>query len=386
MPVCIYCAQEKPASEISLEHVIPRFLGGAYAPERFRARLACSRCNSLLGQFVDGSYARSWFISNWLAQSALACYTSENRLAVPLICMGPTALNPPDMALDEICEQWLGPRGELVFWVRPKDDNFYWYVGGNPTTAKSRSSRAYFFFNNKTPEDPLMTWISFREAFQGQRVQKIMGTKVIDTDFKEIGFVDADEVDGRRIAYFLEAVASSDSSLRISLGMNVMFDYRFMAKLGLGFGQIFLGSQYLTTECCRELRNGIWDRGAAEVPLIRGKPTFSENADPHFLHFSGVEYAVTITTLMAAEGLALNLNIGTKHVSSVLCADNEFLETISTPEFAEGSCVVLFPCLKKSFVLSLPEFVAFRLGRYKFAELSDIEKQIRCNLQRLRVH
>ena len=45
----------------SLEHVIPQFLGGAYAPDQMKTKDVCRKCNSDLGLFVDAAFEKT----NW---------------------------------------------------------------------------------------------------------------------------------------------------------------------------------------------------------------------------------------------------------------------------------------------------------------------------------
>jgi 5-methylcytosine-specific restriction endonuclease McrA len=44
---CIYCSQKFPIDQLTLEHLVPRSLGGANA--LYNLRLACLPCNSRRG-------------------------------------------------------------------------------------------------------------------------------------------------------------------------------------------------------------------------------------------------------------------------------------------------------------------------------------------------
>lgn len=61
---CIYCGFDKPESEFTLEHILPRDIGGAACPDLFKTRRVCGRCNSLSGLFIDGAFLKSWFTKN----------------------------------------------------------------------------------------------------------------------------------------------------------------------------------------------------------------------------------------------------------------------------------------------------------------------------------
>lgn len=231
---CIYCGNVTLTSDFTLEHAIPRFLGGAHAPDRFKVSLVCSRCNKNLGLFVDGAFARTWWVSNWLASAARASYDPKNPFGIPLVCMGSLEIKPPGILDDELCELWLGPHGELVYWVRPKDERLYWYVGGNPITAKQRETRAYFFFGENSHRDPTMSWLAFRDAFSDSRVRKLMCTDVAGADPASIGFVQFNSLDEERRAYF-QGIADTREA-KASMSVHVKYDFRFMSKLGLGIG------------------------------------------------------------------------------------------------------------------------------------------------------
>ena len=137
MKNCIYCRNDKDEKEFTLEHIIPQFLGGAHAPEFLKTRDVCKTCNNNLGLFVDASFEKNWLVTNWLRESSSAFYSKETPVGVSLKCMGNVSLSPPNLPEDHVCEMWLGPHGEQVFWIRPHDKKLSAYVGGNPDRQKS---------------------------------------------------------------------------------------------------------------------------------------------------------------------------------------------------------------------------------------------------------
>lgn len=102
MRTCIYCRKDKPNEEFSLEHVIPQCLGGSIAPNEFKTRDVCEKCNNDLGLFVDASFEKSWFVSQQLQANARALFEPSHPQALPLICMGPCDLNVPGMLETEV--------------------------------------------------------------------------------------------------------------------------------------------------------------------------------------------------------------------------------------------------------------------------------------------
>jgi len=73
MKECIYCRCQKDETEFSLEHIIPQFLGGVSAPDKFKTRDVCKTCNSNLGLFVDASFEKNFLVYNILHRAAHGC-------------------------------------------------------------------------------------------------------------------------------------------------------------------------------------------------------------------------------------------------------------------------------------------------------------------------
>lgn len=145
---CIYCQQQKEEKEFSLEHVIPQFLGGNFVSDKFKTRRVCKTCNNNLGLFVDAAFEKDWLIFNYLNTEAYAFFNPNKPIPLPLQCMGISELKPPYISEEDLCEYWLGPLGEQVFWIRPDDERLYWYSGGNPRTVKKQKLEHILYFLN----------------------------------------------------------------------------------------------------------------------------------------------------------------------------------------------------------------------------------------------
>lgn len=387
MRTCIYCDKEKNDSDFTFEHVIPQSLGGSYAPDRFKTHDVCKSCNSTAGLFVDAAFEKDWFVQNWLLMSAMAFFDPEQPSALPLICMGVAPLNPPGIMSDEVCELWIGPRGEQVYWIRKHDENLYWYVGGNPRTARDSESRAYFIFSERTLKNPIISWLAFREAFRGRKkIKKVMCTEVQGGDPKEIGFSEPDDVDVRRIEFFKSRPAANDGSVRNQLSFNVNFDRRFMAKLGLGIGYCLFGHKALETDCGKELRRGIWfkERNTpegvdSEIPRIQGLSAWSSKAMGEWPEYVGEEHAVCMIVLATPDGVVINLNIGRAMSGTVKCADIVNLTSEDIDPIGDGLVILLYKHLQTSVTLSLMEYVAHKLGNIEHPRLAEINRLIAKN-------
>ncbi len=374
MKRCIYCRKPKPETEFTLEHVIPQFLGGAYGPDRFKTRDVCKSCNSNLGLFVDASFEKNWFVTHKLREIAFSNFDPDKDAGLPLICMGHSDLKPPDMQPSETCESWLGPLGEQIYWVRPDDERLYWYSGGNPRTTKDVGSRAYFMFGERSHKNPLLPWRAFRDAFQGRRVKKIMCT-AIDADPKLIGFGEPDELDRLRIEYFLTSCTESQTRNN-RLSMYTKYDFRFMAKLGIGIAYSLFGSRALETPYAEKLHEGLWHRPDEEFPEIQGAPDLMKKHDSRFTKTMGDPHAVTLAILPAPDGVAINLNVGESMNWVIKCASSDNLTPDDFAPLGVGRVVVLHRQLQRGVELAMPEYIAHKLGLHPHRELTEIGSKL----------
>ncbi|MGA9112041.1 MAG: HNH endonuclease [Smithella sp.] len=372
---CIYCREKKADGEFTLEHVIPQFMGGAYAPDCFKIRDVCKRCNSNLGLFVDAGFEKNWLISNKLRQDAYAFYDPNNPVGLPLICMGKTDLVPPQQQEDEIYESWLGPLGEQIYWIRPHDERLYWYTGGNPITTKTTDSRAYFMFSERSPKNPLISWLAFRDAFAGRRVKKIMCTTVEGANPADIGFEASDELDQLRVDFFNEACHAAQTR-KNRLAIYTLFDFRFLAKLGLGIAYSLFGVKALQTVYAEELYKALWYRDGDSQSQINATSAITHGNDPRFSKLTGEENAVTVTILPSHEGIAVSLNLGVSLNWIIMCASLEGLTTEDIGTLQYGRVIVLYRQLQRGINLGLPQYIAHKCGNHPHPELTEISAQL----------
>ncbi len=372
MKKCIYCRVEKEDNAFTLEHIIPQSLGGAYAPGIFQTRDVCKRCNSNLGLFVDAGFEKNWLVSNWLHEAAYAFFDPETPTGLPLRCMGNTDLTPPAINAAEVCECWLGPLGEQVYWIRPHDERLYWYAGGNPRTAKEVESRAYFLFSERSLKNPMISWLAFRDAFEGKFVRKLMCTKIEGANPAEIGFSEPDDLDSLRIDYLNHICLTQEKVLQNHLSIYTQFDLRFLAKLGLGISYAFFGIKALSSIYAEELYKALWFRKGDVMPLLQGTPAFAEGPNQMFKNLTGEQYAVTFIIAPSAEGIATIMNIGTAMTWTVMCASYEGLAQDDVKQMGYGVVLVLFKYAEKAVYLPLLDYVAHKCGSTIHPVLSQI--------------
>ena len=368
---------------MSLEHGIPQFLGGAYAPNEFKFQNVCILCNSNLGRYVDASFARSWFAGVELQQCAMCTYDPNNpHYEIPLICMGASNFSPPKMLEDEVCENWLGPFGESIFLIRPHDESFYWLSGGDPVKAKRTQQKAYYFLSVNSPKNIQLSLTSFRYSFNKTKTKKIMCTTLPDFDEGLLGFSSPDNVDQLRIEFFKSKTLVKDKSRKNRLSINTKFNERFLCKLGFAIAYSLFGSSFLSSSYATELRKGIWFNPTKDTELkVYGSPTFF-NQDKILEETLSFEGATVILIMEIPQGVIMNLTIGTKQFGSIKIASSdqkipsEFQHTLGT-----GIVFILFKSLQKCITMPYLSFIAYKCNNLQHPELDEVSKLVRNNIQ-----
>ena len=376
---CIYCREEKQIDEFSLEHVIPQFLGGNFVSDKFKTRNVCKKCNNNLGLFVDAAFEKDWLVFNHLKSQMHAFFNPEAPTSLPLRYMGHSVINPPHMVDGEICEYWLGPLGEQIFWIRPDDENLYWYAGGNPRTVKKQKTRAYFIFAERSLKNFELALLSFKDAFEGKPVKKIMCTRLDEENIlPRIGFSNPDDIDQERIEFFLESVRGGKEQ-HFEYHKNVFAENRFIAKLALGILHCLFNKSKFSSKYMEELYKGLWYRTGDNTPKIHGSGAFHEGKDLKKL--LGVPYGTTISILKINNLLVMNLNISMELNYSIQCGEIEELDSQEAEIFDQGGglCIVIYKPLQRVIELGLYEFIAHKSGDYINDDLSEIESMLHNN-------
>ncbi|AIT09199.1 hypothetical protein LO80_03905 [Candidatus Francisella endociliophora] len=377
MKVCIYCKTNKDEKQFTLEHVISQFLGGAHAPDYLKTRNVCVTCNSNLGLFVDASFEKDFLVFNELNEAAYAFFNPDKPVPLPLRNIGISDLVPSEMKEDEICECWIGPLGEQIYWIRPTDERMYWYSGGNPRTVKKVRTRAYFIWSERSIKNPIITWLSFKDAFKGRKVRKISCTQVKGANLVDIGFSEPDNLDLMRIKYF-NNMCSNGQKRENKFSMYLRHDIRFMAKLAIGLGHVLFGDDFNNSEYTNELHKALWFREGDREPAIVGQSNLGQDND--FLKREcGVSNGVTLTIIPSFKYLTLNLNISRKMNWTIGIAEIDNIKDHIQGDLEHGICIILFKSLEKGLSLTLPELIAHNSGNIINLELAEVDKISRNN-------
>lgn len=367
---CLYCTQTTPDSESTLEHAVPRFLGGAQAPLHYKLQNVCRTCNNRLGLHVDGSYAKSWFVTNALASAARKYYSGPRQSNfLPLTCMGPVNITGLQLPQDAVAEHWLGPSGESIIWIRNDDDDLYWYTGGNPTHRRI-SSTVYFLPVSDDPIRLQMGIDALMGSFKKMKARHILGATVggLPPGTAYPGFDLPTAMDESNIQAIRTAIQSGP--IRAQLQMNTKFDQRFICKMALAVGFALFGQPYLATVEAAEARKGLWPN-PAHPPMVQGTPTIFNNAE--FAQVAGYDGAVVILVMKSGDSYAMSMTVdrGLPFIVKLCPATlhNELLDS------ANGYSLVIFPQLQQCVELGLLALLAHTQGYISNAELAAIDQK-----------
>jgi hypothetical protein len=370
--ICLYCDDTKPATAATLEHAIPRFMGGAHAPAHYFLRNACLDCNNKLGLFVDAAYAKSWFVTNNLASAARRLYSDLNDHPLPMICMGISHFADLDIPQGYVTEHWLGPSGETVIWLRDSAERFYWYQGGDPIATKSKPSTALFFPTTASADRLNMALTSFHRAFGGnKKIRKIFGATISELPEEWLkGFHTASPNEQTTITVIRKALNAGSVPGRSSHFM--YFDWRFKAKVALAIGYALFGEAYLSTQNARDARRDCWETEHLESP---GAPSVGVPKDPLFLKMTGYPGAVALTVVQVGPSYCLTLSIDQQMPFTVELAPCALASRFIDPTM--GYSLLLFPQLRQSIELTFANLLAHHLGNLPHPALALIDIKLR---------
>lgn len=369
---CLYCGYTHPAEKSTLEHAVPQSLGGAHAPDRFKLRNVCKKCNNDLGAFVDASFAKSWFVINGLATAAHKLYDGTNEIPLPLTCIGPIDI--PGLAVPKgyLSESWIGPSGEFMVWLRPKDETLYWYAGGNPR-HRAEPSTVYWF---PTSDDPARLKIgsdSLFAAFKKRKnARKVMGVPC--HGFPGNGYPPGFDVPSATDVANIAAIRARSEGFHGRARVNAEFDYRFISKLALGVGYSLFGDAFASSGQAEEFRKGCWPKNHRQIG-VRGVPTFGA-AVPLVDRVASYPGAVVLTVLPVGDSYALSMTIDGGRPFVVSLAPT----TLQSPvvDRLEGYTLLLFPSIRHHIEISFAGLIGHRNASWRNRALTAIDERLAC--------
>lgn len=363
---CLYCNQEKPSEEFSLEHIFPQSLGGAQCSDLFKTRQVCQRCNSILGLFVDAPIVKNFFSQNELAESSMYYVDLEVPKPLPLRYLG--VLDEIDDSPDKTWELWMGPHGGVIYHRRPTSDQRYdTIVGGNPIDIKKNGGEVYVFGQHADEYWTVVLLLSVEAGFK--TTERISGN--IDLPIEATFFKEPTE---EQTKYLTKLTAMQGRRHKGSFLFQRGFEQRFLCKFALGVGYNRLGNAYIQSEDAIKLRNALWAKTpeerasyGVEVSNFLGEQR-AEVAQ--ILCWPGVH---TVALWPINDRLVASLILfGKTQMMVTISKDKElWSEAIEQPEI-----YVLCPSLEKfAGPISVFELLNHRQGLKKIEVLTEIEEK-----------
>jgi len=369
---CIYCFREKPQEEFSLEHIFPDALGGNLCGTTFEINRVCKRCNTLCGLFVDGVFLKSWFAQNYNFESALLYADLEKGSPIPLIYGG---ILEELSSKTEVCEYWMGPCGEHIYYFHKKDDEYFnSYVKGDPIKRqKQDKGYAIIFGTTKNPFWNKITLLSFKKQFKNAK--RYSGNFYLNKEAQQYFFHEPSE-DIRRLIENIKKITNKEKKLKVICKEDM--DNRFLCKIALGFGFKFLGEEYLNTPYAKELQKALWEPNFSKRKQykIRGSGFFKSIDNLQLNHFLAWEGGHVILFKITPIGLSVSLFLFGKLSGHVLISDDhKLIKNSFLSNFKEGCLYILIP--QRNIChgpIDLLDYLAHRLsGHNKLKELEEIE-------------
>ncbi|MCH7351278.1 MULTISPECIES: HNH endonuclease [unclassified Acinetobacter] len=375
---CLYCGSDKQQSESSLEHAIPQFMGGECAPKKFQLTNVCRQCNNGLGLWVDASYAKSWFVTNQMAEAAQLLCTKVEDPGLPLRYIGKMKISNLKMPDEYISEHWVGPFGETIAWIRPHDERMDSYAGGNPTETKKKQSVAFFFPTAKSLEKNLIGIRSFHRFLKKRKVRKILCAQFFDSQENAIspeimGFDSPNSEDLTNRDIIRQLIQKG--SIRGQIIIDTKFDQRFICKLMLGIGYALFDEDFLENSTVIEARRGVWPKKDGEISKIHGASTYSLLKCHKFLGAAaGYPGAVVITIMRISDSWSMCVTINEKFPFIIELGPITMTSQYINPE--EGYVLLLFPYIEESIELTATALFAHQSGRMKNSKLKQIDEKL----------
>jgi hypothetical protein len=360
---------------MSLEHIWPRALGGANSPDLFKSNNVCTICNTIAGQWVDGAFLKSWFISHEIAVAARHYLDPLTPGIAPLIYQGVDQEFPTQPG--DTCERWLGPAGEHVYHVHlTDDDRWHGYAGGDFIRRKRDVGRAYIALTASHPYWIVTAIASFISQLSPSRLFCVTPGEGLPPELTKALIpisaatpVEASEIEWTR--------ARPDGRHVMQLPLRIDFSDRFLAKLALGVGANLFGNTYCQSSYAEELRSLLWhsDSDAEHELRVRGTGFWHAERLAAISTMVGLTGAWTIFLLALREGYSLYLCTPSGRGMTIVISDEMTRWThCSFRQYHEGVLYCVIP-ERRLFVgpVSLPRYIAHQNGTRVDPAIAQLE-------------
>lgn len=377
MRTCIYCGIDKNDDEFSDEHIWPDALGGDFLPSLWRSNDVCSRCNSISGVFVDGAFIKSWMGTAERSTGARE-YLSPTRPGagvLPLNYIG--QLTDVEPSSGEVAELWVGPCGANIIHVRPANEDFGTYAGGDPRLKKKNAGRAYMALTSQELFWVLTSLASFKKHFS--KAERFVTNMEIPPQwlksFRPPDVNDPVQASDMIIVNSVVRTTARTDMVKVRARIDPTAGDRFLAKVALGFGYSLLGAKFLSTQYAKDLRAGFREADPTKRKMIPIRGTgYLDGSDlagaASVLAWTGAWVLIAKKTV---KGLSITVVSPSAKVMSILVTDDPSLLTSIDAVYDDGVVWVTVPALGEAVgPIDLPSYCAHQLKAASRPELAAL--------------
>ncbi len=353
--ICAYCSYDKLNIDMTDEHVLPRKLGGNLSPQNpFLIKNVCKNCNVASGRYIDGPFIRSWFMQNRRAENAKKYLDLNANPIVPLIYMGEIKNS---FIREKNCDMWLGPTGDTIYHFHdpyPEQDGNQKNIGP-PLYLRTDDidpGFAFIFVMATNPAWHKCILFSFVEQFENSILYLGNGPTPEGGRFSEIP---AELLDLHK-----ELKSKAGQFHQLQFSINIDFGHRFLAKMALGCGVLFIEPQFIKSVDASKLRSFMWERNPQNRANIQvfGTTFLNEELKP-LQQLLGWDAGHIILILPINNKLLLTLILYGEHSATIeICSElNLWKEKINE----NGIIFVIAPGFRKYVgPISFQEYIAVK--------------------------
>lgn len=382
--ICIYCNTLKKDSDFSFEHIWPSALGGDFLDPIWSTEDVCKKCNNIAGIFVDAAFLKSWA---GMAERATGAHEYVSRSieevgVLPLSYLGRISEGP--IPSGEVAEFWSGPCGANIVYIWPALEDKAWdfYAGGNPKANKQKHARSYISLTSQEPYWIMCSLKSFYAHFKHCRkfVVNMDVPEQWQQYFTNPDFSGAESRDYPLIDYVKNS--AKKNSLKMSVGVDLYCDVRFLSKIALGFGYKTLGPRFLKTACGTKLRMALREGKREKLQQIDLCGVGYHNQPQDMKIFEMLRWPGAWVLLAQYFGGALHLFVVTPtgKLMSIQVCQNEALIDRLAGAFDQGTVWLTVPSARAGVgPISLPDYIQYLSVGSGNADLERLAAKRRSN-------
>ncbi|VEH87960.1 Uncharacterised protein [Neisseria animaloris] len=399
---CFLC--EKDNVEMSLEHSIPRFLGGKKSDDKFKRLNLCRSCNSGLGTHVDARFARS-FIN----------VMELNKLNNEVFFGQFTSIDFEDD--DEIYDlisknshvEMMSNDKSFAFWVKENTEEFLGLVGGHAPLSKSKKSQLFLFLTKELGKEEIQQLLNdIRIKFKDYKKLEILLCVdfLCDSIFNEEQMVlyrkqIKDELGVRGLKFIWEfteqeekikerlspSAAKNSAGFKSSLLIDLNDYVRFLSKLYLGVLCGFMGNDFIYHNIAIKLIEIVRSYSSRAVlsdyDIGRFKMFLKSEENRSFLSEDG---AIVISIFQTGKDVIGYLSINHNEFALKICEHSDLpdgarkiLYIDSTfCKIPEGVGLILKSDAEKYVEFNVKKFLLSKIIKENFPHISEEQKKEVC--------